>query len=313
MIKKALLCVVTTMSVLSISFFAFNIEKKQTTTTHLEFNTEIDQIESMPILENDEYYHLVAGGNPIEQRDQQFAKWLSAGLKIQVSNSSGSGTIIYFDPNDGYAYVQSCGHLWSGNMTAEEGSKRNVNCRVITWYQNEKKLTKPKSFQADVLFYSNIIGRDCSLLRFKPDWIPNYFPIAPSDLTFKTNTRFHSIGCDFGEEIAHYDVRFIGMQEGGGSNYPEFTTTENSPRPGRSGGGLLTDDYYVGICVRTTNKAGLGNGLFTPLKTIREYNAKNGYGWLNDVGINIARRIPIVDRNNPQGVYPKDYIPLPQN
>jgi len=65
--------------------------------------------------------------------------------------------------------------------------------------------------------------------------------------------------------------------------------------------------------VRTTNKAGLGNGLFTPLKTIREYNAKNGYGWLNDVGINIARRIPIVDRNNPQGIYPKDYIPLPQN
>jgi hypothetical protein len=26
----------------------------------------------------------------------------------------------------------------------------------------------------------------------------------------------------------------------------------------------------------------------------------------------LARRIPIKDRNNPQGTYPKDYIPLPQ-
>lgn len=26
----------------------------------------------------------------------------------------------------------------------------------------------------------------------------------------------------------------------------------------------------------------------------------------------LARKIPIVDRNNPQGTYPKDYIPLPQ-
>ena len=89
-------------------------------------------------------------------------------------------------------------------------------------------------------------------------------------------------------------------------------TTENSPRPGRSGGGLMSEDYYVGICWGTTDLSGSGNGLFTPLKVVRELNEKNGYGWLNDVSISLARKLPIVDRNNPQGQYPPDYIPLPK-
>jgi hypothetical protein len=68
----------------------------------------------------------------------------------------------------------------------------------------------------------------------------------------------------------------------------------------------------VGICWGTTDIEGNGNGLFTPLNTIRELNERNGFGWLNDAGISWARQIPIIDRNNPQGTYPPDYIPLPK-
>lgn len=261
----------------------------------------------MPIVTDDPYSHLAHGGAPIEQRDEKFRRWLSVSLKIQVSNASGSGTIIYFDPRDGYAYVQSCGHLWNGNMTAEEGKSRKVTCKVITWYKNEKKLDSTQTYPAEVLYYSNTRGRDCSLLRFKPDWEPIYIPIAPADFQFKENMRLHSCGCDGGRECAHYDVRYLGMRG------DDITTTENSPRPGRSGGGLMTDEVYVGICWGTTDTSGNGNGFFTPLKVVREYNEKNGFGWLNEVGINWARQIPIIDRNGPQGQYPRDYIPLPQS
>lgn len=269
------------------------------------YHIELNHVEPMPIVDNDKFAELAWGGTPIEERNEKYRKWLSTGLKIQTNNASGSGTIIYFDSRDGYAYIQSCGHLWSGNMTAEEGKNRKITCKIITWYHNNIKLTPPKDYSAEVLYYSNTRGRDCSLLRFKPDWTPIYLPIAPADFVIEEGIKLHSVGCDGGREVAHYDVRYIGMQGN------DLTTTENSPRPGRSGGGLMTEYYYIGICWGTTDISGNGNGFFTPLQSLREYNDKNGFGWLNEAGINWAQQIPIIDHNNPQQKYPKDYIPLP--
>lgn len=265
-------------------------------------------IDNMPLVEDDPYAGSACGLAPIEQRESNYKKWLAAGVKISVQSSSGSGTIVYFDEKTGFAYVQSCGHLWSGNMTAEEAKKRGIQCEVQTWYHNEVKLTSPRTYIAEVLYYSNSRGRDISLLRFRPDWKPDYFPIAPEDFSFTQNMRLHSVGCDLGKEVAHYDVRYIGMR---GEEWPDIVTTENSPRPGRSGGGLMTNSFYVGICWGTSSYDGDGNGYFTPLATIRQYNKMNGFDWLNEVGYSLARQIPIVDRNNHQRSYPPDYIPLP--
>lgn len=273
------------------------------------YDLSTNPIDNMPLIDNDPFAALAHGGAPIEQRDAEFRRWLSQGVKIRVSGASGSGTIVYFNEDDGWAYVQSCGHLWSGNMSAEEGKRRKITCTVQTWYHNETKLGQPQDYQAEVLYYSNSRGRDCSLLRFRPDWVPNYLPIAPEDFQYHPGMRLHSVGCDGGREVAHYDVEVVGLRDG---DWPDLVTTRNSPRPGRSGGGLSSDDYYVGICWGTSSYDGDGNGYFTPLNTIREYNKMNGYGWLNDVGFSLARQIPIIDRNNPQGKYPRDYIPLPR-
>jgi hypothetical protein len=80
-------------------------------------------IDRMPLV-RDVAYEAISTGTPIEQRDSQFQKWLAVGVKISVKGASGSGTIVYFDDATNYAYVQSCGHLWSGKMTAEEGKKK---------------------------------------------------------------------------------------------------------------------------------------------------------------------------------------------
>ena len=300
MLKRLLITISLLLGVLSIIVFSSNHFEAP----HYDYN--INAVEPMPIIRDDPFAHLAHGGAPYEQRDISVRKWLSAGVKISVRGASGSGTIIYYDSNDGYAYVQSCGHLWTGNMTAEEGQRKKINCTIITWYHNDEKLNPPKEYPAEVLYYRNVRGQDCSLLRFKSDWIPRYFPISPPGFEFRPDMRLHSVGCDGGREIAYYDVRVLGLRFG------DVVTTENSPRPGRSGGGLLAEDLYVGICWGTTDIEGNGNGLFTPLNTIRELNERNGFGWLNDAGISWARQIPIIDRNNPQGTYPPDYIPLPK-
>ena len=267
--------------------------------------------ERMPLITDDPYAKSTYGAAPIERRDDSVRRWLAAGLKIDVSGASGSGTIIYYDELSKYAYVQSCGHLWNGNMDSKEAARRKVTCKVTTWYYNEQKLSSPKSYTAEVLYYNNVEGEDCSLLKFKPDWIPEYYPIAPEDFVFQKNAKYHSVGCDSGSEVAHYDVTFIGMRKIGPNESLDLVTTENSPRPGRSGGGLMTDEFYVAICWGTSDYQGRQNGFFTPHQVFRAYNKKNGYEWLNLVGSSLARRIPIIDRNNPQGKYPKDYVPLP--
>jgi hypothetical protein len=265
-------------------------------------------VDNMPLV--DEAPYEVSEQPPTEDRGATVAPWLKTGVKMLMPNSSGSGTIVYYDAQTGYAYIQSCGHLWSGNMTAKEGESKKKTFKVQTWYHNENKLAKPKTYPAEVIFYSNTKGLDCSLSRFKPDWVPDYYPIASVNFAFEKGMMLHSVGCDGGREIAHYSIKVVGMR---GDPWPDLVTTQNSPRPGRSGGGLLSDDgYYVGICWGTSDYSGTGNGYFTPLQTVRYLNKENGYEWLNDVGTSLARQIPIVDRNNPQNHYPPNYIPLPR-
>lgn len=308
--KKILFTVSLLTSILTNLFFLINIDTESVTRTFYDLKVN-PIIDNMPLVDDDPFAAVAHGGSPVEQRSQEFRRWLSVGLKIRVAPFSGSGTIIYYNPDDGWAYVQSCGHLWkNGNMTAKEGKSSVQTCKVTTWYHNDKKLPKPKEYRAEVLYHSSRSGRDVSLIRFKPDWEPDYFPIAPDSFEFVKETRFHSVGCDKGKEVAHYDVRYIGFKDAG-SGRKHLVTTENSPRPGRSGGGLMSENYFVGICWGTSSYSGNGNGYFTPLSTVREYNKLNGFGWLNEVGLSLARLIPVVDRNNPQGEYSFDYIPLP--
>jgi hypothetical protein len=306
MIQKFLFLSSVMMSVLIVMMFVAKQSNDQE--KHIAYDLRTNPIDNMPLVDDCPYTAETHGGRPQEQRETKYNKWISNGIKVGVRSASGSGTIVYYNPDDRWAYVHSCGHLWSGNMTAEEGRRKGRTAKITVWYHNRDKLPDTRTYNADVLYYSNSDGRDISLLRFKPDWEPNYLPIAPADWNYSKGERLHSVGCDGGREVAHYDVETVGLRQG---DWPDLVTTRNSPRPGRSGGGLSDESYFVGICWGTSDYSGDGNGYFTPIRTIREYNKRNGYGWLNEVGNSLARQIPIRDRNNPQGRYPKNYIPLP--
>ncbi len=268
-------------------------------------------LDNMPIVKGGYGEFVSQTEAPVEQRGEEYRRWLAASVKISVSGGSGSGTICYYDASKNLAYVASCGHLWdNGAMTVEEGLGRNIKCKITIWYKNEEKLPSTKQYDAKVIFYSHRSGCDTSLATFQPDYVPNYYPIAPVNYDIRVGSRQHSCGCDGGREVAHYDVEIVGEQ---GSN---LITKHNSPRPGRSGGGLLTQDgYYIGTCWGNSQVDGSGIGYFTPLSVIHQYwSQQAGYEFLlrQQPGSNIAaRQLPVINRRGPQAKFPKDYIPLP--
>lgn len=269
---------------------------------------ERDPLDNMPILERNQF------GNenpaPIPKRGPEYRKFLAASVKIAVSGASGSGTIVYFDPKTKIAYVATCGHLWTPGVLDVAAAKRKaIKCKVIVWYHNDVRLDAPRTYEADVVFYSYLDGQDTGLVAFKADWEPNYFPIGPADYVYKGGQQGHSCGCDAGTEVAHYDVKFIGLEGA------DLVTTENSPRPGRSGGGLMNDDgQYIGTCWGTQYRDGTGRGYFTPLSIIHKFWKKQaGYAFLLEQRLpdGIAKKLRIVDHSKDRLNFGPDYILMP--
>jgi len=239
-----------------------------------------------------------------EQRDEKYLGLLVVSVKISVSGAAGSGTICHYDRSTGWAYVISCGHLWSGNKDYDPSSK--LAAKVETWYKGGSRMAAPATYDAEVMFWSNRRGYDVSLLRFKPNWNASYAPISSGPSPTKGLT-LNSLGCDGGREVSRYAVVIDALDSA------DLTTKMNSPRPGRSGGGLLTDDcVLVGVCWGTSDiSSGDGVGFFTPLEAIREMFIKNGHSWLLEVDMQVGR-IPVFDHDNSSLKYDRHFVPLPK-
>jgi hypothetical protein len=240
---------------------------------------------------------------PNEQREEKYTRFLAASVKVSSGGGSGSGTICNYDHDSKQAYVISCGHLWDGDKPYER--KTTHKAKVTVWYHNSTKLPGPKSYEAEILFWSNQRGYDVSLIRFKPDWEPDYFPIA-RDFKPASGTVLNSLGCDGGKEVARYEVKVHEFRS------PDLITVLNSPRPGRSGGGLLTERELVGVCWGTSDiESGDGIGYFTPIPSIKEVFKKNGHQWLLDLKTDI-HLIPIFDWDCPGKKHHHSIVPFPE-
>jgi hypothetical protein len=238
---------------------------------------------------------------PEPHREDAVKKYLIPSVRIRVPGSAGSGTICAYDKKTNTAYVISCAHLYNGV---------NKPTTIEVFYKNEQKLTTPARYTATVIsFKVNYYGDDISIMSFKPDWeIDTWFPIAPLDRPIPMGETFFSCGCDHAGEVACYFVKTLGFDG------VFLATRENSPRPGRSGGGLIDKDgWYIGICVRTSDVSGNGTGYFVTLRTIHDYCRQNNLAWLLSVDRpnHLLRSIPIVDRVGNQGNYPSNYVPVP--
>lgn len=187
---------------------------------------------------------------------------LQAAIKVISSSNVGSGTIIYH--KDKTAYAISAGHLWT------EGTKCEVE------YEG-------KRIPAELFFYEDTPGFDCSLLTFSLDKCPEYFPIAPENHVITVGQQYSSPGCDNNDSPTNYEVEYMGFRKLNAVEEPVLTTAKNSPKPGRSGGGLLDNKYLVGVCFATSAQDGTGYGFFTSLSSIRHTFTTRNYEWLLDV------------------------------
>ncbi len=239
-----------------------------------------------------------------EDRGEKHQHLLRLSVKISVSGASGSGTICHYDPSTGWAYIVSCGHLWDGDR--DYGSSPPAKAKVTVWYHCDYKLDSPKVYDAEGLFWSNKRGYDISVLRFRPDWVASYAPITP-DAVVEKGESLNSLGCDGGSEVARYEVQVI---EASGL---DITTTLNSPRPGRSGGGLVTDDgRLVGICWGTSDvESGDGTGFFTPASAIKKFFEKNGHAWLLEEGWTVCD-MQVVDQDGHSEKVERHFVPMPR-
>jgi hypothetical protein len=240
---------------------------------------------------------------PQEQRDEKYIKLLQVSVKISVSGAAGSGTMCHFDESSGWIYVVSCGHLWNGNKSYDPSNLEKA--RITVWYQNGLKLNNPKTYEAEALFWSNDRGYDVSLLRFKADWIPEYAPFA-RHFHEEKGQMLNSMGCDGGGEVARYEVQFLEMSG------KDLTAVKNSPRPGRSGGGLINNEgRIVGVCWGSSDiTTGDGVGYFTSLNSIEKVFSKNGHAWLMNIRKDLEL-IPIKDWTGSGQKYDRHYVPVP--
>ncbi len=240
---------------------------------------------------------------PIENRGEEYRRWLKASVRIRNGNVFGSGTICYYNRENKTAYVISCGHLFRGGEKTVE---------INVFYKNNVKLQQISKYTATVLTFSN--SEDISFMSFQTDWdLDDYFPIAPVDYVINPGQVYNSCGCDGAREVALYLMKVVGIE---GRN---LVLVENGPRHGRSGGGLLTaDGYYIGICWGSTDPYnGTGKGLFVPLSRIHAYAVQSNLGWLMEVGKPLpanqagARLLPIISINGQILKLPPEFIPLP--
>jgi hypothetical protein len=107
--------------------------------------------------------------------------------------------------------------------------------------------------------------------------------------------------------VAHYLVKY--SQPNTRNGIEELICVENSARGGRSGGGLLSNErLLVGITSRSDR---ISTSYYSSHKQIHKFLKEEGFEFVLVMPNDFAREIPIIDRNNSQGKYPKDYIPLP--
>ena len=226
---------------------------------------------------------------PVAQRDAKYSRYLGATVEIRVNHGMGSGAIIGYNPKTHDTYVATAGHLWKDAVLF---NARNVEAAHIRVFYKEQKLSKPQDYTGRILYRNFSWGRDMALISFQADWEPQIFPIAPLNYQIKEGVSYSSCGCDYDSEPARYGVEFCGYETRG--TLSMLCTKFNGPRPGRSGGGVLTSDgWYIATVIATEDHQGRGRGrgFNTSLKVIHETYSKLGYDWLLQQKPKILNRV----------------------
>lgn len=200
----------------------------------------------------------------LEPSNPNFIK--AASVQIQTRSCVGSGTIVKtFKENDYYvSYIISAAHL-----TDIIGRHNYI---VVDFYYLDQTKFKKSYIGNLVWLHLNNRGIDYSIIEVVTIEKPIAVKIS-ENCSFTIGEKLTSIGFDNKASEANvYSVRYLSDRK------DDIFTIFDTPRPGRSGGGLFFNNKLVGVCWGYMVKSNLG--LFTSLEALRESISNSPYKFI---------------------------------
>jgi hypothetical protein len=174
-----------------------------------------------------------------------------------------SGTVFKVTPNDkGYtSYILSTGHM-----------KKREDPQIEFFFMDGEKLEKPFIVKGNIIFLveNSFKGCDFSVIEVTTKNKPAFIPLAKKDA--KEKDKCLSIGCDLATVPKCYSCTVLNLGK------HDYILENDSPKAGRSGGGLFLNHEIVGVCwgcATWGNKE--VNGLFTRASVVRNLLTAAGY------------------------------------
>ena len=196
-------------------------------------------------------------GGAISDRD---LVWASVRLRIEESTGSSCGTGTIVDARQGEALILTCGHIFRDSQEkghAAEGTNRHIAVDLFGPVPAE-------NIPGRLICYDE--NRDVGLLSIHVPGPVSVVRVAPSGYHVNRGDRVVNVGCNNGESptARHAAVASLDRYLG-----PPNIEVTGQPLPGRSGGGLFTEDgLLIGVCYAADRDD--NQGLYAALPSVHE-------------------------------------------
>jgi thiol-disulfide isomerase/thioredoxin len=197
-------------------------------------------------------------GRAISDRD---LIWASVRLRIEDSTGSSCGTGTIVDARQGEALILTCGHIFRDSQekghAAADGTKRRIAVDLFGPVPAENIAGRLICFDE---------SRDVGLLSIRVPGPVTVVHVAPPGYHVNRGERVVNVGCNNGESptVRHATVASLDRYLG-----PPNIEVTGQPLPGRSGGGLFTENgLLIGICNAADRDD--NQGLYAALASIHE-------------------------------------------
>ena len=196
----------------------------------------------------------------------------------------GSGAVISSTPEE--SIVLTCAHIFhvKGPQPRPDQFKLPVLVELFDGRlggpggQTVRPLGRPMA--GEVIDYD--FGRDVALVRIKPGRVVPASPIVPEGWSPETRMRMCTVGCTNGEDATAWSTIITSPSFNGLSEKPGYEAIQclHSPKQGRSGGGLFTEDGDVaGVCNYAFDPR-VARGLYAAPKSIHAILDRNNLSFL---------------------------------
>jgi RNA polymerase sigma factor (sigma-70 family) len=200
----------------------------------------------------------------------------------------GSGTVI--DSNAGGSIILTCAHIFS--VKGKQPSARQFNLPVmVELFDGElggpgDQTVRPvgEPIPGEVIDYD--FDLDVALVRIRPGREVKASPVVPSHWTPQQGMPMITTGCSHGEDATAWNTVIYApstrYRVPGKKDY-DAIECQHSPKQGRNGGGLFTEDgYLAGVCNFSFDLE-VGRGLYAAPGSIYRLLDRNGLGHLHNV------------------------------